>query len=230
MFRGYVLLGQDRIQLFTPSEKITTEVEDHLHSQQCSNASCVQWDDLLSLNITRLLFYTLKFNESIGLHLTGIIWFFLYPSSHRIFDYEVFEDSLQALEDDPSVSTVLVNPAGSSYFIYNTVSNYDEFYQSVTYLVPCYFFVVVISFFLQKNTSFFCWMIQISSAKRITGSSPIINLKAIKNPVEIQGMRNAHLKDAVALCDFLALLESEVSSIQMLSIKTTIEINKFNGG
>lgn len=60
-------------------------------------------------------------------------------------------------------------------------------------------------------------MLQIPSAKRITGSSPIVSMKAIKNPVEIQGMRNAHLKDAVALCDFLALLEKEVSRSKMTS-------------
>ena len=52
---------------------------------------------------------------------------------------------------------------------------------------------------------------QIPITKRIAAPSPIMHLKAAKNPVEIKGMRNAHLKDAVALCDFLALLEKEVS-------------------
>lgn len=37
-------------------------------------------------------------------------------------------------------------------------------------------------------------------------------MKAIKNPVEINGMRNAHIKDAVALCCYFAWLERELQS------------------
>ncbi|XP_023223651.1 xaa-Pro aminopeptidase 1-like [Centruroides sculpturatus] len=42
--------------------------------------------------------------------------------------------------------------------------------------------------------------------------SPIIAMKAIKNPTEIKGMKNAHIRDAVAIIDFLALLEEEVKA------------------
>jgi Xaa-Pro aminopeptidase len=38
-------------------------------------------------------------------------------------------------------------------------------------------------------------------------------MKAQKNRVEIGGMREAHIRDAVALCDFLAYLEESVSMI-----------------
>ncbi|KAG0724312.1 Xaa-Pro aminopeptidase 1 [Chionoecetes opilio] len=89
----------------------------------------------------------------------------------RILEYEAIEDSIKALMDDPSVSSVLINPSASSYSIYNAIP----------------------------------------ATKRAEGPSPIVTLKATKNLVEMQGMRNAHLKDAVALCDFLALLEKEVS-------------------
>ena len=34
-------------------------------------------------------------------------------------------------------------------------------------------------------------------------------MKSIKNPVEVNGMINAHIRDAVALCDFFAWLETE---------------------
>lgn len=37
-------------------------------------------------------------------------------------------------------------------------------------------------------------------------------MKAIKNPTEIKGMKNAHVRDAAALIDFLALLEEEVKT------------------
>lgn len=41
-------------------------------------------------------------------------------------------------------------------------------------------------------------------------SSPIIAAKAIKNEAELAGMREAHLRDAVAICDFLQWLEQKV--------------------
>jgi len=37
--------------------------------------------------------------------------------------------------------------------------------------------------------------------------SPIIMLRALKNEVEREGMREAHIKDAVAMCDTLSYLE-----------------------
>lgn len=42
--------------------------------------------------------------------------------------------------------------------------------------------------------------------------SPVVFMKAIKNPVEMAGMENAHIKDAAALCCFFAWLEKEVES------------------
>ncbi|MPC64109.1 Xaa-Pro aminopeptidase 1 [Portunus trituberculatus] len=35
-------------------------------------------------------------------------------------------------------------------------------------------------------------------------------MKARKNPKEVEGMKKAHVKDAVALCDFLSFLENEI--------------------
>ncbi|XP_055925611.1 xaa-Pro aminopeptidase ApepP-like isoform X4 [Argiope bruennichi] len=40
--------------------------------------------------------------------------------------------------------------------------------------------------------------------------SPVALMKVIKNPVEIKGMKNAALKDSVAIVDFIALLEQQV--------------------
>lgn len=51
---------------------------------------------------------------------------------------------------------------------------------------------------------------KIPADKRRTSPSPLILLKAQKNPVEVAGMKHAHLKDAVALCDFLSQLQEEV--------------------
>lgn len=43
-------------------------------------------------------------------------------------------------------------------------------------------------------------------------SSPISVAKAVKNQIEIEGMRNAHLRDAVALTQFWAWLENEIQN------------------
>uniref|UniRef100_A0A383V906 Uncharacterized protein n=1 Tax=Tetradesmus obliquus TaxID=3088 RepID=A0A383V906_TETOB len=42
--------------------------------------------------------------------------------------------------------------------------------------------------------------------------SPIVAAKAIKNGAELEGMRQAHLRDAVAICDFLQWLEAKIAS------------------
>ena len=42
--------------------------------------------------------------------------------------------------------------------------------------------------------------------------SPVSLAKAIKNEAELAGMREAHLRDAEAICDFLAWIEKEVQS------------------
>ncbi|KAJ8676689.1 hypothetical protein QAD02_012476, partial [Eretmocerus hayati] len=50
----------------------------------------------------------------------------------------------------------------------------------------------------------------ISVDKRLIRPSPIIDMRALKNDVEARGMRNAHVKDAVAMCDFLAHMEEQI--------------------
>ena len=54
--------------------------------------------------------------------------------------------------------------------------------------------------------------VQIPQEKQLALPSPIIFMKARKNQVERDGMRQAHIRDAVALCDFLAYFEDSVST------------------
>ncbi|XP_065575677.1 xaa-Pro aminopeptidase 2-like isoform X3 [Artemia franciscana] len=55
------------------------------------------------------------------------------------------------------------------------------------------------------------WIYQlVPESKILLLVSPLVYLKARKNPTEVKGMKRAHIKDAVALCDFLAKLETEV--------------------
>lgn len=51
----------------------------------------------------------------------------------------------------------------------------------------------------------------VSPEKRMLAASPIIYLKAVKNVVEREGMKKAHIKDAVAMCKFFGYFESRVS-------------------
>ncbi|XP_077992891.1 xaa-Pro aminopeptidase 1-like [Glandiceps talaboti] len=50
----------------------------------------------------------------------------------------------------------------------------------------------------------------IPKRRRIIQSSPIVLSKAVKNDIEIDGMRQAHIKDAAALCEAFAWMEKEV--------------------
>ena len=48
-------------------------------------------------------------------------------------------------------------------------------------------------------------------------NNPIIDWKAIKNPVEISGFKNCHLRDGVAVCRFLSWLEDNCDETDELS-------------
>ncbi len=51
-----------------------------------------------------------------------------------------------------------------------------------------------------------------SKAKIVNGTDPCTMPKARKNPIELQGARNAHLRDGAAMINFLYWLEQETSS------------------
>ncbi|XP_071529828.1 xaa-Pro aminopeptidase 1-like [Panulirus ornatus] len=131
VFRSYVLVTNNSVTLYTPADKVTPEVESHLHAGDCATVNCV-----------------------------------------TIRDYDAILDDLSDLEYDPLVSRILVSLSTASYSIYSAIP----------------------------------------SSKSVSGVSTVMLLKAKKNEVEIRGMKNAHVKDAVALCDFLAFMEREVTA------------------
>lgn len=51
-------------------------------------------------------------------------------------------------------------------------------------------------------------------ANPVSGSSPISDLKAIKDNREIQGFRDCHIRDGLALCKYFAWLEKELETGQ----------------
>lgn len=50
---------------------------------------------------------------------------------------------------------------------------------------------------------------QIPAGKILAKPSPVINLRTEKNKIEIEGMKRSHIRDAVAMCDFLAYMEEQ---------------------
>ncbi len=51
-----------------------------------------------------------------------------------------------------------------------------------------------------------------SGASLKEGKDPCLLAKARKNPVELEGFRRAHIRDGIAMCQFLAWLESEIAA------------------
>ncbi|KDR14160.1 Xaa-Pro aminopeptidase 1 [Zootermopsis nevadensis] len=68
----------------------------------------------------------------------------------------------------------------------------------------------------------------IPPGKQLVTSSPIIFMKARKNHIEIDGMRRAHIRDAVALCDFFAHFEeSTAAGEQWDELQVAKELDQF---
>ncbi|XP_068204173.1 uncharacterized protein [Palaemon carinicauda] len=134
MFRAYVFISRNNVELLIPNGKITPAVDNHLNVNRCGEEECV-----------------------------------------LISGYSTILNRLQALEVDHGTTKVMLPSkysysGGVSYAIYSAVPE----------------------------------------EKRFVTISPVLLMKARKNPVEISGMINAHLKDAVALCEFLSILDKEI--------------------
>jgi Xaa-Pro aminopeptidase len=56
---------------------------------------------------------------------------------------------------------------------------------------------------------------------------PIQMMKAVKNSVEIEGMRQAHVRDAVALCQYFAWLEREVPKGKLTEVSAADQLEAF---
>jgi Xaa-Pro aminopeptidase len=70
-------------------------------------------------------------------------------------------------------------------------------------------------------------MITSGGGKALRGSDPSALLKAVKNPTEIDGTRNAHRRDAVALARFLAWIDREAPKGGLTEIDTVEALETF---
>jgi Xaa-Pro aminopeptidase len=55
----------------------------------------------------------------------------------------------------------------------------------------------------------------------IDGADPADLMKAVKNPTELENTRNAHVKDAVAMCKFMYWLKTNIGKIPMTEISVS---------
>ncbi|VDO12761.1 unnamed protein product [Haemonchus placei] len=62
--------------------------------------------------------------------------------------------------------------------------------------------------FVPRNTNYLFGQIFETSA--VVDGSPVQVMKGVKNPVELEGMRNSHIRDSAALVSFLMWLEMEI--------------------
>lgn len=66
---------------------------------------------------------------------------------------------------------------------------------------------------------------RLAEARISWGEDPCILPKACKNPAELQGMRDAHIRDAVAMCRFLAWFDAaNQQSLTEIDLVTRLEI------
>jgi Xaa-Pro aminopeptidase len=70
-------------------------------------------------------------------------------------------------------------------------------------------------------------LISAAGGKPLRGSDPVSLLKAVKNSTEIEGTRNAHRRDAVALVRFLAWIDREAPTGALTEIDTVEALETF---
>ncbi len=70
-------------------------------------------------------------------------------------------------------------------------------------------------------------LISAAGGKPLRGSDPVSLLKAVKNSTEIEGTRNAHRRDAVALARFLAWIDREAPTGALTEIDTVEALETF---
>ena len=70
-------------------------------------------------------------------------------------------------------------------------------------------------------------LITASGGKPVRGPDPITLMKAVKNPAEIEGARQAHRRDGAALAHFLAWLDKEAPAGKLTEIDAVAALESF---
>lgn len=70
----------------------------------------------------------------------------------------------------------------------------------------------------------------IPKLRRLSQPSPIALMKAVKNETEINGMKRAHIRDAVTLCEFFSWLEQNVPSGNVTEVSAADKLEQIKKG
>lgn len=91
-----------------------------------------------------------------------------------------------------------------------SLRNYDDIWKDLRTDSQRYNKILIPSFCVYSEGASHAIYEQVPHNYRLPKPSPIIFLKAIKNPTEIRGMQEAHIKDAAAVCDCFSYIEKRV--------------------
>lgn len=135
----------------------------------------------------------------------------------------IFHDSFTLFIDEckitPKVQEHLVKEVKNCSF---KIAPYENVYEQLKTYVDKVQGLVWLS--ESSNCAFFDIFPRKKVYKKIT---PLGYMKQIKNPVEIEGMKNAHIKDAVALISYFAWLENNVNSSVITEVSGAKKLESF---
>lgn len=103
-----------------------------------------------------------------------------------------------------------------------TLHPYDKVYPFLTEQIPLHEGKVWLSHF-----SSYGLMALIPERKRVTDISPIAVMKAVKNPTEVAGLVNCHVRDGAAVCCYLAWLEKEITKNVVTEVSGATKLEEF---
>lgn len=90
--------------------------------------------------------------------------------------------------------------------------------------------------FISSNTKGLTWLCKscnyalaslVAEKSRLIKITPVALMKAIKNPVELKCIRNAHIKDAAALCCYFSWLEENIEKGNVTELTGAAKLEEF---
>ncbi|KRT78593.1 Peptidase [Oryctes borbonicus] len=119
----------------------------------------------------------------------------------------------------PEVEQHLSKETGTATF---EIRNYNEVIPSIRAIT--------------ENMEGFAWFSEnsayaltnlVQSKHLLTEITPIALMKAVKNPTEIRGMKNAHVRDGIALCSYFSWLEKSIDKEEITEVSGAEKLAEF---
>ncbi|GFT44329.1 xaa-Pro aminopeptidase 1 [Nephila pilipes] len=171
------------------------------------------WEEKIS-NLKEIL-QEMKANGTIVTSLEEIAWLFnlrgndvVYTPLFKAYSFITMDQIrlyIKPLKLTPEVEKHLC-PVSDNISLCVKVEDYNKAYEDMKNIMGDAGKILV------SSSSSYAMVNLVPEKNRIidTEPSPIAKLKVVKNPVEIKGMKNAALKDSVAIVDFIAMLDQQV--------------------